>query len=150
MNGYFGEVLKLSKGDSLLVDDDHIDLICQTGIALENDKPCSAHKLQNMRGSCLRMECKGVVQADQRKFGFIVDHREDECSVLKACFLSPRVSAIRNAKIPSESGRRVLFWPPLTVTLVARVRCSHNCMNRDSHHSSRHSNQGDARYYTKY
>ena len=40
-DGYFGEVLKLGRGDSLLPDDDHIELVHQIAMALDNDELCS-------------------------------------------------------------------------------------------------------------
>ena len=106
-DGYFGEVLKLGMGESIYIDDNRCELVRQIGAALDNEELYSVAESQNVKLSSCGM--RRIAEADQGEFRFLIGDREYECSVLKVCFLSPRVSAIRNAKIPSESGRRVCF-----------------------------------------
>ena len=39
--GYFGEVLKLGRGESVYIDENRCDLMRQIGVVLENDELCS-------------------------------------------------------------------------------------------------------------
>ena len=92
-DGYFGEVLKLGRGDSLLLDDEHVELVHGIAVALDNDELSSWNNLQNVKLSSRGM--RRVAETGEENFRFIiVEGREYDCSVFQACFLSPRVSSL--------------------------------------------------------